>query len=56
MTEYACMARRIRKADSNDELKKLESTLCRLWDNGIFTASEFMRLDCLIVGSYHEKN
>ena len=49
MTNYAAMAARIRKCATPSHLTKCERSLTRLWDNGIFTVSEFTRLDSLLV-------
>lgn len=48
MSNYAAMAKRIRNSATIEQLDKCDKSLTRLWDNGIFTQSEFSRLDDLI--------
>lgn len=45
MTNYRAFNNRIRNSNTLDDLAHLESSLKRLWDNGIFTENEFKRLD-----------
>lgn len=45
MTNYASMAQRIRECTTLDALHKSSLSMDRLYNVGIFTESEFMRLD-----------
>lgn len=49
MTNYATMAKRIRKAKTLEDLNKYETSLDNLYKNGILTIAEFSSLDSLIV-------
>ena len=40
---------RVERASSLEDFDKLEASLTRLWNNGIFTAYEFGRLDALLL-------
>lgn len=42
--EYKTMIRKISSADSIDKLNKLESSLTRLYDNGVFTVGQMAEL------------
>jgi len=44
-TNYQSAFARINKANDEESLLQLEKSLERLWNAGIFTASEFSRLD-----------
>jgi hypothetical protein len=44
-TNYQSALARINKANDEESLLQLEKSLERLWNNGIFTANEFSRLD-----------
>jgi len=44
-TNYQSALARINKAKDEESLLQLEKSLERLWNAGIFTASEFSRLD-----------
>jgi len=44
-TNYQSALARINKANDEESLLQLEKSLERLWNAGIFTASEFSRLD-----------
>lgn len=47
--EYKSMRKRIEKADGDIcKLNKLEKSLVRLWDAGVFEQMEFKRLDLMI--------
>lgn len=46
--EYKCFRDRIHKADTVLEYRKLEKSLIRLYNAGIFTVNEFSRLDTMI--------
>lgn len=49
MTNYQSFIGRIEKENTYDGLKKLETSLDRLYDAGIFSVSEFKRLDTKIL-------
>jgi len=42
---YQSALERINKANDEESLLHLEKSLERLWNNGIFTANEFSKLD-----------
>jgi hypothetical protein len=44
-TNYQSALTRINKANDEESLLQLEKSLERLWNNGIFTANEFSKLD-----------
>jgi hypothetical protein len=44
-TNYQSALERINKANDEESLLHLEKSLERLWNNGIFTANEFSKLD-----------
>ena len=45
MTEYKSMVQRINKANTIEQLTKLDASLDRLWKAGIFTVYQFQQLD-----------
>jgi len=45
MTNYKAMAQRINKAETMEEIRKLERSLDRLYNAGVFTVKEFAKLD-----------
>lgn len=45
MTNYASMAKRIRACDCSIALNSASVSMDRLYNAGMFTESEFMRLD-----------
>ena len=49
MTNYQTMAQRINKADTLVALAKVESSLDRIFNAGIFTVNEYSKLDSKIV-------
>ena len=49
MSDYKKFANKIRKAKDLETLNKLENSLTNLYNNGIFTVSEFSRLDILLI-------
>lgn len=49
MSNYKAMAERIRKAKTVEDLNKCEDSLTNLYNNGIFTVSDFSRLDLLVL-------
>lgn len=48
-TNYAAFTARISKATTHADFDKLEVSLVRLYDNGVFTPNELARLDHQIV-------
>jgi hypothetical protein len=44
-TNYQSALARINKANDEESLLQLEKSFERLWNNGIFTATEFSKLD-----------
>jgi ribosomal protein S20 len=44
-SNYQSALERIKSASSVEALRKLDKSLVRLWEVGIFTESEFSRLD-----------
>jgi exonuclease VII large subunit len=49
MSNYQSMAKRIRAAGSGKEMDKIEASLDRLWNAGVFTTREVLRLHVLIM-------
>jgi hypothetical protein len=49
MTNYASMAKRIRSCKTLADLDRIEKSLTRIYNAGVFSENEFMRLDCLIM-------
>lgn len=49
MTNYQSFTQRIKQADTPEELQRLSNSLDRLYTAGIFTISEFSRLDAKIL-------
>jgi hypothetical protein len=45
MTNYTAMVERINKAETVEEIRKLERSLDRLYSAGVFTVKEFIKLD-----------
>ena len=45
MTNYQAMAQRINKANTIEALAKVETSLDRIFDNGIFTINEYSKLN-----------
>ena len=48
-SNYQSALERIKSASSVEALRKLDKSLVRLWEVGIFTESEFSRLDRRLV-------
>lgn len=48
-SNYIYLSKKIKKAKTIEELNRLDESLNNLYNNGIFTISEFSRLDLLIV-------
>jgi len=49
MSNYSSFVKRINQAETYLKLKALEASLDRLYNAGIFTVSEFKRLDSKIL-------
>jgi len=49
VTDYISFKTRINKAKTQQDLDRLDISLDRLWNAGIFTQSEFIRLDSAIL-------
>lgn len=49
MTNYQTMTQRINKADTLAALDKVEASLDRIFNNGVFTINEYAKLDAKIV-------
>jgi len=49
MTNYQSMVKRINQAETEDDFRKLHDSLDRVYNSGIFTVSEFRRLDLKII-------
>jgi ribosomal protein S20 len=49
MSNYQTMAQRINTADTLEALNKVEASLDRIFNNGIFTVNEYSKLDSKIV-------
>jgi hypothetical protein len=45
MTNYASMMKRIRAAATLEDIRKIETSMARLYEAGIFTDEEFYGLD-----------
>ena len=45
MTDYESMIKRIRTATTLEDIKKIETSMVRLYEAGIFTDGEFYGLD-----------
>ena len=48
-TNYSSFRKRVDKATNLDDIKKLNKSLDRLWNAGIFTQAEFIKLDHLVM-------
>jgi hypothetical protein len=48
-SNYQSALERIKSASSVEALRKLDKSLVRLWEAGVFTESEFSRLDRRLV-------
>ena len=55
MTNYQSMVKRINQAETEEGFIKLHESLDRLYNAGIFTVSEFRRLDLKMLGAELEK-
>jgi uncharacterized protein YqgQ len=49
MTNYTTFTKKIRAANTLSDIERLDTSLTRLYDAGIFTPNEFGRLDLLIL-------
>ena len=45
MTDYQYALFKLRQADNLEALDRLDQSVTRCYDNGVFTPQEFMRLD-----------
>jgi hypothetical protein len=52
MSNYQSAVRRIQLADNLGKLERLERSLDNLYNLGLFTVSEFVKLDCLLMDQY----
>ena len=53
-TDYKTMTNRVRKAWTTEDIKKIEISLDRLYNAGIFTPNEYMRIDNLIMRKLYQ--
>ena len=53
-TNYKTMTNRVRKAKTTEDIKKIETSLDRLYNAGIFTPNEYMRIDKLIMWKLYQ--
>ena len=49
MTAYRTITTRIKRAKTTDDFARLESSMVRLYDAGLLTPSQLMRLDCILM-------
>ena len=52
MSNYQSAVKRIQSADNLGKLERLERSLDNLYNMGLFTVSEFVKLDCLLMDKY----
>ena len=52
MSNYESAVKRIHSVDDLGKLKRLVISLDNLYNLGLFTATEFARLDCLLMDQY----
>jgi hypothetical protein len=52
MSNYQSAVKRIQSADNLGKLERLERSLDNLYCMGLFTVSEFVQLDCLLMDQY----
>ena len=52
MSNYQSAVRRIQSADNLGKLERLERSLDNLYNLGLLTVSEFVKLDCLLMDQY----
>jgi len=53
-TNYKTMTNRVRKAKTAEDIKNIETSLDRLYNAGIFTPNEYMRIDKLIMWKLYQ--
>ncbi len=53
-TNFETMANRVNKAWTTEDIKKLEISLDRLYNAGILTPNEYMRIDNLIMRKLYQ--
>ena len=49
MTNYKTISEKIKNAKDHNDLYKIEKSLTNLYNNGVFTNTEFSRIDGLII-------
>jgi len=54
MTNYAAMVKRIKACKTVEEIRKCEKSLDRLYNAGIFSSNELIRLDALIINQMEQ--
>ena len=47
--DYTFARAKIEKAATLDDLRKLDKSYTNCWNNGIFTLTQYMKLDCFIL-------
>jgi hypothetical protein len=52
MSNYQSAVKRIQSTDNLSKLERLGRSLDNLYNLGLFTATEFARLDCLLMDKY----
>jgi len=52
MSNYESAVKRIHSVDDLGKLKRLGKSLDNLYNLGLFTVTEFARLDCLLMDQY----
>jgi hypothetical protein len=52
MSNYQSAVKRIQSADNLGKLERLERSLNNLYNLGLLTVSEFVKLDCLLMDQY----
>ena len=52
MSNYQSAVKRIQSADNLGKLERLERSLDNLYNLGLLTVSEFVKLDCLLMDQY----
>ncbi len=52
MSNYQTAVKRIQSADNLGKLERLERSLDNLYNMGLLTVSEFVKLDCLLMDQH----
>jgi hypothetical protein len=47
--DYTSARAKIEKAATLDDLRKLDKSYANCWNNGIFTLTQYTKLDCFIL-------